>query len=139
MYNQDLLSSTNTPLDALEASLRGLGARSEAITMNLANVSTTGYKRREVFFEKALQDKLAGLETTSLATTNAGHLGGNTNTLPGMEPTMSINDGDILTNGNNVDIDREMLELSKTGLRHKAISKITRRHLDGLKGIIAGT
>lgn len=142
MEDFTLLGAGNTPLDALEVSMRGLSARSKAISLNLANVSTHNYKRREVVFEDALKDKLNGVNAASFSgidKTHSSHIGPDKSKVSNMDPQMSINPGDILTNGNNVDIDREMLDLSKTGLRYKAITRLSRRYIDGMKGVIRGS
>ncbi|MCC7010566.1 MAG: flagellar basal body rod protein FlgB [Acidobacteria bacterium] len=73
---------------------------------NLANLDTPGYRTKDVRFTEALDDQLGGLRTT-----NARHLGaeaarggGEQTEAPGLAPRRD---------GNNVQLDRELLSLSR--------------------------
>jgi flagellar basal-body rod protein FlgB len=75
---------------------------------NLANIDTPGYKTREVEFGDALDRELGG---APLVTTNARHLGGTT---PDRQPDAKEVDGlDERRDGNNVQLDRELLTMGK--------------------------
>jgi flagellar basal-body rod protein FlgB len=74
---------------------------------NLANIDVPGYKTREVAFGDALDRELAA----PLTTTNARHLGG-----VNADPRPDAREADGLEarrDGNNVQLDRELLSMSK--------------------------
>jgi flagellar basal-body rod protein FlgB len=73
---------------------------------NLANIDTPGYRAREVSFESAL-----GSTGLSVATTDAKHLSSISKPLTG---TVKENqDMSAQRNGNNVQLDRELLEINR--------------------------
>lgn len=95
---------------ALHETLDGLSARQKAITGNIANVETPGYKRSYVSFEQELKrviesgksheaiNKMKTLKHTSqIDTTSPSGL-----------------------DGNNVNIDAEIADLAKTSLHYNA-------------------
>jgi flagellar basal-body rod protein FlgB len=74
---------------------------------NLANIDTPGYKTREVAFGDALDREL----DAPLATTNARHLGGATP--DGRSDAKETAGLEERLDGNNVQLDRELLTMSK--------------------------
>jgi flagellar basal-body rod protein FlgB len=71
-------------VDALQAAMRGLSARQDAISNNIANVNTPYYTARSVSFENQLQqaladgsDPLTASMTTGYTTDPAGLNGNN--------------------------------------------------------------
>jgi flagellar basal-body rod protein FlgB len=82
-------------------------ARQATSAGNLANLDTPGYKTREVAFGDALDRELSA----PLATTNARHLGGSN---PDRRPEAKETGGlEERRDGNNVQLDRELLTMSK--------------------------
>jgi flagellar basal-body rod protein FlgB len=126
------------PMKSLEASLHGLSQRNKAIASNIANANTKGYIRREVSFENALQQELRndGLELEAQKT-HEDHL--NKDILNLKDTVSSDLDFYSQFNGiNNVNIEKEMIDLTQTGLRFKAISTMSKRYFENMRGIIRG-
>jgi flagellar basal-body rod protein FlgB len=94
-------------LSALRRQMTIAAARELASSSNLANVSTPGYKTREVAFTKALDQQLQGLAPD---TTDPKHLGGAA-TASSVLTTLA-NDLPERRDGNNVQIDRELMSMS---------------------------
>ncbi len=125
-------------LNSLEAAMHGLSQRSKAISANIANINTPGYTRRQINFEETLQKNLDKAAINLNAT--------KTDTVHINEEIIDLKDSisselDLISPGNginNVNIEREMLDLTKTGLRFKAVSSITKKHFEILRGIIRG-
>lgn len=88
-------------MQALHASLSGLSTRQRAIADNLANVNTPGFLARKVQFEDSLRT----------ATANGTPGAARPEVLASLEPTN--------TNGNNVNLDEEVVSLTDTGLRYQ--------------------
>lgn len=85
----------------IQAALRGLAARQRLIAQNIANVNTPGYLASTVSFEDQLR-----------SATSAGDPGA----MQLVESTSSAPTG---VNGNNVQLDDEMVELTETQLRYE--------------------
>lgn len=128
------------PIDNLGVALQGLSMRSKAIAGNLANINVPEYKRKTVNFEEQLQkaNGKARLSDIPLATTNEKHFSNDVNSISEINIEVETDPSSVLVDHNNVDIEREMLDLTKTGLSYKAISGITKKYFEEMKGIIRG-
>ncbi len=84
-------------------------AKQAASASNLANIDTPGYRAHEVF-SQVLDGEIA--EAAAMARTSAGHLAG---TLPAPGPaTLQESEGlPTRRDGNNVQLDRELLSMSR--------------------------
>lgn len=127
----DMFSMDPTFLVAKKA-LDGLSLRQQVISQNLANVDTPGYHARQVNFEDSLKSAMEH-DDISMATTNPAHLtiqnvaaGPLVETRPG---------GSTRTDGNNVDIDVELTDMSETGIQYQAVSQAVSQKLALLKSI----
>lgn len=98
----------------LEKALDAATLRQRVIAHNVANVNTPGFKRTDVIFEEKLVRAL-GLETgVELYRTHPHHL-----PAAGFELTPEVvpdNSTTMRADGNNVDIDREMVDLAQNSL-----------------------
>ncbi|MFN8638388.1 MAG: flagellar basal body rod protein FlgB [Dehalococcoidia bacterium] len=129
----------SAPLAAARAALDGLTRRQEAISSNVANVDTVGYRRKSVTFERALRDQIAASHGEHpLATTNASHIpsasmaGRDLNGIENRDVVASRNDD------NRVSIDEEMSLLADTQLRYQALTQSINGRLGTLRNIIRG-
>lgn len=89
----------------LQAAIHGLEARREAHEANIANVETPGYKARSVQFESALRRAL----DTGMSAPRA------------FEPTVNISNEAGRLNGNNVNVEQEMIGLTETALTQELL------------------
>jgi flagellar basal-body rod protein FlgB len=120
----NLFSSVNTLQRGLNASY----LRNEVISNNIANVDTPGYKASHVRFEDLVAEAV-GQEEDSLPmdVTDENHIpmAGST-AIDAIEPEI-VKDDTTTTrlDGNNVNIDNEMVELAKNSINYYAtVSKI---------------
>jgi flagellar basal-body rod protein FlgB len=94
----------------LNKDLDGLWARQRAISDNIANVDTPGYKSKAVSFEDQLQAQIQA---------NAGN---KAQTIRGIEETQPVtqesNQGSLRLDGNNVDVEQQNVELARTQLNY---------------------
>jgi flagellar basal-body rod protein FlgB len=86
---------------ALQAALRGLGARQQAVAANVANVETPGYLAKTVSFEDSLRSAIDEGSPASMSVSQESSLA----------PTRA--------NGNNVSLDVEIASQVETNLRHQ--------------------
>jgi flagellar basal-body rod protein FlgB len=125
----------------LVGALDGLAARQAAVTSNLANIDTPGYRPMAVEFERELQAAMSDAMRGSSAspsrpapawrTTSGAHM-----TPPpgaagiGIEPERF--EGTLRNDGNAVDLESEMTALADTQIRYAAISLL----LSGRMGML---
>lgn len=99
------LSNERTVIDrasgVIQAALRGLAARQRLIGQNIANVNTPGYLASTVSFEDQLRSVANGGDPAS------------------MQLVESTSNAPTGVNGNNVQLDDEMVELTETQLRYE--------------------
>jgi len=100
--------------NALDAS----SMRQNAISSNIANVNTTGYKAENVEFESELQ-KALGENGVTMVSTNEKHLGGSAAYVS--PQTVTDNSTSMNENGNNVDIDKQMVDLSANEIYYSGL------------------
>ncbi len=132
----------NSTLNSLSVALRGLMERNNAISSNIANVSTPGYKSKSISFENALANAqgIAKNQKVPMQSTNNAHINASSRAanINNVKAEINVSETTIHQNGNNVDIDKEMVELAKTGMRFRAVSEMTKRHFNGLNRVING-
>ena len=115
----------------MEPNLPGLGLltqllnanalRHRVIAQNVANVNTPGYRRQEVAFETDLAKAL---------TSSSG-------TAP-VRPRVVTADGPERVDGNTVDIDREMNDLTRNALLYQAATQIVASRVASMRSAISG-
>ena len=158
----DLISSRT--IDILKLGMDGLMERQHAISSNIANVNTPDYQRKEVAFESQLaeiieredlKDYIKGQNSIEYTPPNVDVFTGEIHTY--RTPTMQEK-AYLMTNscedfkpqyvtdvysgsnsdGNNVELEREMMDLSKTGTKYLVLSNLARRQFQSLSNVIRG-
>ncbi len=135
------MSNTIFSDDALKAAslaLKGLSARQQVISSNIANVDTPGYSAKQLDFETTLKRTLNQTNNKlGLAKTSNGHLD-TYSSVATLFNTANRSGGTYREDGNNVDIDTELIDMSETNLRYQAISQGISSKLLLLKTIAQG-
>ena len=155
---------TSRTIDILHLGMDGLMERQHAISSNIANVMTPGYQRKEVAFESQLaeiieredlKDYIKGQNSIKYVPPNVDVFTGEIHTY--RTPTMQEK-AYLMTNscedfkpqyvtdvysgsnsdGNNVELEREMMDLSKTGTKYLVLSNLARRQFQSLSNVIRG-
>jgi flagellar basal-body rod protein FlgB len=135
MSNSGLVGDVS--LQTAKLALDGLSLKQQAISRNLANIDTPGYKAQTVDFKQAISHAMNSGGGISLVTTNKGHLTGTTSGSAIMN--VARQGGTDRADQNNVDIDTELTDLSQTGITYQAISQEVSKKLLLLKAIAAGS
>lgn len=158
----DLISSRTIEITKL--GMDGLIDRQQAISSNIANVMTPGYQRKEVAFESQLaeiiekedlKDYIKGQNSIEYVPPNIDVFTGEIHQY--RTPTMqekaylqaNIYDEfkpqyvtDVYSgpssDGNNVELEREMMDLSKAGTRYLVLSTLERKQFSELSSVIRG-
>ena len=150
----DLINNRTRDIAAM--ALDGLYERSKAISANTANALTPGYNRKEVMFEKSLQDVIKREdEKEEMRLQNAKMYQDAKSLLKGQTPeriaflSSPTNEGFVIdtqddlsdpidTDGNNVNIETEMMDEAKNGLQYQVISRLLSNSYSQLRQIISG-
>lgn len=107
--------------------------RHKLVSGNVANVSTPGYRSRDIDFQGELAkitNKSSHLEGT---VTHAGHIPTGNSAARGPKVSAErVTDGDI----NSVDIDREVTKMAQNELLYTAGAKLLQMKFDGLRNAI---
>ena len=158
----DLISSRTIEITKL--GMDGLIDRQQAISSNIANVMTPDYQRKEVAFESQLaeiieredlKDYIKGQNSIEYVPPTVDAFTGEihryrtptlqekaylqSNTFADFKPqyVTDIYSGSN-SDGNNVELEREMMDLSKTGTKYLVLSNLERRQFSELSDVIRG-
>jgi flagellar basal-body rod protein FlgB len=105
---------------ALHMAINGLDARQQAISANVSNLETPGYRARSVNFEDSLRAALEDGEPTAMS--------------------MSVKESLAATrmNGNNVNIDFELMAEQENNLRQQLVVQALNSKYALLRTAISG-
>lgn len=129
-------------MDLVQKSLDAAALQHKAISNNLANVDTPGFKRSEVAFreklKKAIEENGAANRDLGLARTDSKHISLHPSAeLGALEPELVHQNSTTLRNdGNNVDIDLEMAKLAQNTVVYQALAQLTQSQFSELKSAI---
>ena len=158
----DLISSRTIEITRL--GMDGLIDRQQAISSNIANVMTPGYQRKEVAFESQLaeiiekedlKEYIKGQNSVEYVPPNVDVFTGEihqyrtptlqekaylqANIFDEFKPqyVTDVYSGPS-SDGNNVELEREMMDLSKAGTRYLVLSTLERKQFSELSSVIRG-
>lgn len=118
------MSVTPSQLELLQGLLDTAQLRNRVISQNIANVNTPGYRTRDVSFEQQIAKLLPDAENAE----GSDHP-------PQIQEVEGLR---VRADGNNVDIDREMGQLSKNTLFYQTYSQILASKLSLMRSAITG-
>ena len=101
--------------------------RQQTFASNIANIDTPGYKARDVDFQQEL------LSTLQLAGTDSKHLSAAS---PSSAARVFELDSQAKPNGNTVDLERTMTDLTKNGLQYVTLVQYLNQKLKTLRTAI---
>lgn len=120
----------NITINLLNKSLDGLWLRQQTTMENIANYSTPGYKSKTVDFESILSANLKNTYGKTTAEINNEILSGNTVIVENHSQSMRLD-------GNNVDLEKENLQLAKTQLQYMYTITEINSYFSKLKSVIS--
>lgn len=98
------------PINLLNKDLDGLWSRQQAISDNLANVDTPGYKAKQVSFEDQLRAQLSNSSENQYDMING---------IKSTQPNVTVSDDQTQRlDGNNVDTEQQNVEMARTQLNY---------------------
>lgn len=88
---------------------------------NLSNVNTPGYKREDCDFNITLENEMSGNDSEMRDTAMRKR---------------RQDQSSLRVDGNNVDLEREVMSIAETETRYNALTDFTARYFSGLKNVI---
>ena len=128
----------------MEKALDGLSARHKAISANIANAQTANYTRNDVVFEDQLQNivrmenvkedvKIQNSKLPLSVNYSQADLILKSNPYSNYAPdTIVDTDSAIVANGNNVNLEVEMVELSKNASKYNVLAQLEGKYFNSL-------
>jgi flagellar basal-body rod protein FlgB len=114
----------NINFEIIPNTMDALSLRQNVISQNIANYETPGYKRKYVDFENELQKALSEDSALTLKVNRDQHIN-NTLSLGKIQPNIQIdNSKSLRDDGNNVDIDMELVRMTQNTLKYNTLSRL---------------
>jgi flagellar basal-body rod protein FlgB len=123
MLIDKLLFSDRTPL-VLKKGLDFQSARNLMISTNVSNMETPDFKAHDINFEKQLQELIKSGDQLQMKSTHNNHFGSSNDGLRSMEPQPFELTDPSRSNGNNVNVDKEMGKLAENQIMYTAFIQL---------------
>ena len=107
--------------------------RNQAISNNIANVDTPGYKRQDVAFESVLQKALGSNRYQSMDSKVSAAKSKNLS----VRTFTDYSNYSYRLDGNNVDIDNEQVELASEQIRYMGLTDSLSQEIARLKSVMS--
>ncbi len=109
--------------DRLSRAMSKTAERQSLLVNNLANVNTPGYKRKDSDFNILLEDSMDNFDQVVANRTHGA---------------MQAEKSSLRLDGNNVDMEYEVMSIAQTEARFNSLAELTARYFSGLKNVIRG-
>ncbi len=113
-----MLKNSFKEIDLMGKALKGSWMKNSAISNNIANVNTPGYKKETVNFKEVLQNQMNLNQNVKMTKTNTKHID---SAYVGDINVETVNDTSYRVDGNNVDIDVENAEMAKNTIYYNTV------------------
>ena len=135
----DKQSMDTNPITALSQALDLGSARLQAISSNLSNVNTPGFKRQDATFAALLDSAESGGDALAQATPDPRDLTMDDDPGQAGHPTFTTQqNGSMRPDGNNVDIDAETSRMAAAQIYYEGSAQLLSGQFSNLKYVIAG-
>ena len=94
------------------------------ISTNISNIDTPDFKAHDINFEEQLQEFIRSGDQLQLKSTNNKHFGPSNDGLKNMEPQPFELTDPSKSNGNNVNVDKEMGKLAENQIMYTAFIQL---------------
>lgn len=123
-------------MNGVQRALDVMSRRQSLIASNIGNLDTPGYRTVDLDFQDALRDAMQTEEAgLPLRRTEPLHLGGG-GSGPAETLARAVHGLPVRNDGNNVNLDREMLSLAETRGRYEAATAMLRLRIRQLRSAI---
>lgn len=127
------MNISSSTYQLIKRDLDASSLRGKAISNNIANLNTKGYKKKTVSFEETLN---SSMDNISLKTTDAKHI--TSDSAPGTISVNEDNSSSITNDGNNVDVDLEMVNMTTNNMLYESLVSQLNSRMSMTKYVING-
>ena len=124
-------------LDAIKEGLTLSAMRQEMIAANIANVSTPGYRRVDLDFERLMKSGIKSSSRPAYRTNEKHFTFEEIGSRAGLFSYPS--DSDVNSEDNNVDIDKEIMNMNNNSMYYNALTTFAEKKYRGLRSVISGS
>lgn len=136
------MSNDSVSFQVLQNALQAANLRQQVYANNIANADTPGFKRSDVQFESLLQNALHSAGGGSLPGGQNALSGGaaeNIRAAASVQPTVVTDSTTTVdNNGNNVNVDDEMVSLAENQLKYNTLTEDLSLRLQRFQTAIQG-
>ncbi len=132
----DKLLFSNLTGTLLRKNLDFQAKRNLLLSSNISNNNTPGYKSQDIDFKEQLKGAVELRDGLSLNITNEKHLGPSKEALENLKPEVFEIDDAARSDGNNVNLDKEMAKLAENQIMYNATVQLMAKRGSTLKAAI---
>ncbi len=132
----DRLLFSDTVPKLMRKALDFSAGRQLLITNNISNVDTPGFKAHDVNFESQVRGVMKRDDQLQLRTTDEKHFGPTKPALKRLSPQPFEEPDAGKSNGNNVDIDKEMAKLAENQIMYSALAQLMSKRASTIKSAV---
>jgi flagellar basal-body rod protein FlgB len=123
-----MINNTDNILSFYQKTLEGLWTRNEVISNNIANAESQGYLAKEVNFEDVINEYLTASKGEHKAGVSPDEIKYRIEYQRGL---------DVKSNGNNVDMEKEMVSLAENQMKYDLASQALKFQLNLLNTVLS--
>ena len=136
MLIDKLLFSDRAP-QILKRALDFQSERQLLISSNISNMDTPGYQAKDIDFKGALRAALGSGRGLAMKTTHGRHIGPNSMNIAGLNADVLTEADSSKSNGNNVNIDKEMMKLAENQISYNATIQMLSKRSSTIRAAIS--
>ena len=110
--------------------------RNLLISSNISNLDTPGYSAKDIDFKSQLARAIGRQGDLAMKVTQPGHLGPGKAALKSMQPQVFTESDPARSNGNNVNIDKEMAKLAENQIAYNATVQLMGKRASTIRAAI---
>ncbi len=138
MLIDKLLFSDRTP-KILKKSLDFHSQRHLLVSSNISNLDTPGYIAKDVDFQSQLKEVMGRNGEISMKKTHSKHMGLGSNEISNLIANSIENSDPVKNNGNNVNIDNEMMKLAENQIGYNAAIQLMAKRGSTIRAAVTET
>ncbi len=135
----DKLLFSDTVPRAMKKSLDLMSTRQSLISSNIGNLDTPGFKASDIDFQGQLREALGSKGKLNLQATNEKHFGPKTSNISNLTADPFEEEDAAKSNGNNVDVDKEMAKLAENQIVYNATIQLMMKRGSTVRAAITET
>lgn len=130
-----LLFNQQTP-SVLKKALDFQSQRQLMISSNISNLDTPGYKAKDIDFSSQLREAINTPGELNMKTTHESHIGPGLSTVQSLSPDVFEEKDPAKSNGNNVNLDKEMMKLAENQIAYNATTQLMGKRTSTIRAAI---